>query len=222
MHEVSLTVPSSACVGLLGLNGAGKSSLLDAISGTLPARGGVVSLFGEDVTRLPAWERARRGLVQMPARRQLWPSMSVLDTLLMGAYRRKDAAQIAASMDRVFDLFPILGERRRQQAGTLSGGQQQMLALGRGLMADPRILLLDEPSEGLAPVIVTQMFDAIRAMQREAQITVLLAEQNAGAIALCSEVFVMRSGYVGPLKDGGDLSSRQIAERVFGAEARPN
>ena len=186
---------------LIGANGAGKSSTLRALSGLIRAGGGVgrmggtVRYGGNEVAAWPAFERARAGLVMVPEGRGVFPQLSVDDNLSMGAYARRDA-EIASDRERVFTLFPRLAERRRQQGGTLSGGEQQMLAIGRALMSRPQLLLLDEPSMGLAPIVVQTIFAVIRTINAEGT-AVLLVEQNArAALEVAGRGYVMDSGAV--------------------------
>ena len=198
---ISLEVERGELVCLIGANGAGKSSTLRALSGLIRVGGGVggmggtVRYGGNEVSAWPAFERARAGLVMVPEGRGVFPQLSVDDNLSMGAYARRDA-QIASDRERVFTLFPRLAERRRQQGGTLSGGEQQMLAIGRALMSRPQLLLLDEPSMGLAPIVVQTIFAVIRTINAEGT-AVLLVEQNArAALEVAGRGYVMDSGAV--------------------------
>ena len=179
LHGVSVTVAKGALVALVGANGAGKTTLLRTLSGVQPASSGKISFCGEDITRLRSDKRVRLGIAQVPEGRQVFGPMAVEDNLMLGAYTR-DWGAARRTLDRIYDMFPVLKERRRQPAGTLSGGEQQMLAIGRALMGEPRLLLLDEPSMGLAPQLVADIFRAIVALAREG-ITMLLVEQNAQA-----------------------------------------
>jgi len=212
---VSLSVPAGACTGLLGLNGAGKSTLLSCVAGLLPAEAGLVSLNGEDLTRQPSWTRCARGLVLVPSGRQLFGSLTVLDNLLVGAHAERSRGTRESLLERAYEFFPVLREKRHQRARELSGGQQQMLAIARGLMAQPKALLLDEPSEGLAPVIVEQVFEAITAMKRAGSLAILLAEQNAGATEVCDSVVVLKDGAVAD-QAVTSATSGDIAGVVFG------
>jgi branched-chain amino acid transport system ATP-binding protein len=215
VDSASLSVASGTIVGLLGLNGAGKSSLLASIAGDLPGKQGSVFLSGVDVTRRPPWERCQAGLVLVPAGRQLFASMSVSENLLVGGHLLSKAGRSEA-LELVFDLFPILADRAQQTAGQLSGGQQQMLAIGRGLMARPKILLLDEPSEGLAPVVVEQMFATISRLRDERGLGILLAEQNAGVVDIIDTIVVMQDGLITQSRPVQKADSEGIAHYIFG------
>ncbi len=181
LKGISLEIQPGEIVSLIGANGAGKTTLLNCLSGVHPARKGKVFFLGQDVSRANSQQLVRLGVVQVPENRQLFGPLTVQENLEMGAYgcsrQRKKADQIK-EMERIYGLFPVLKERRKQRAGSLSGGEQQMLAIGRGLMADPRLLLLDEPSLGLAPMIVKEIFQIIKELKEEGR-TILLVEQNA-------------------------------------------
>jgi branched-chain amino acid transport system ATP-binding protein len=192
---IDLEVAEGELVCLIGANGAGKSSTLRSLSGLLPAAPGAVRFDGRDLAGVPAFRRARQGLVMVPEGRGVFPQLTVGENLAMGAYARNDNA-IEPDRARVLGLFPRLGERLRQTAGTLSGGEQQMLAIGRALMSRPKLLALDEPGMGLAPIAAQKIFDVIRDINREG-VTVLLVEQNArAALALASRAYVMESGTI--------------------------
>jgi branched-chain amino acid transport system ATP-binding protein len=216
VHGVSFDVPTGSVVGLLGLNGAGKSSLLACIAGSLAGSGGTVAVGGEDVTRRPSWERCKRGIVLVPAGRQLFAGQTVLENLLVGGHLRTKAER-EETVTRVFDLFPILKEKRDQLGGDLSGGQQQMLAVGRGLMAKPTVLLLDEPSEGLAPLVVEQMFTAISQLREEGDLGILLAEQNAGVVEILDLMMIMHSGAMTDSRPVQASDREGVQQYVFGA-----
>src|SRR5215472_1002946 len=194
---VSLTVAEGEVVTLIGSNGAGKSTTLRAICGLTPAVAGTVTFAGEDITAVPADEIVTRGIALSPEGRRCFPRMTVRENLDLGAYRRhRDKAAVAADMERVFALFPRLKERSGQKAGTLSGGEQQMLAIGRALMASPRLLLLDEPSLGIAPILVDQIYETISEIAA-AGTAVLLVEQNANrALETASRGYVLETGRV--------------------------
>jgi len=197
LKGVSLRIEALEIVAVLGVNGAGKSTLLRVISGLLPTQRGRILFNGRDLTGMPPHRRVAMGLVQIPEGRQVLPSLTVEENLLLGGYiQRRDRAALDRAAARVFDLFPILKERRRQLSGSLSGGEQQMLAIGRALMAKPRLLLLDEPSLGLAPLVVKHIFEVV-ALLRDQGIPILLVEQNAKkAIELADRGLVLRNGEV--------------------------
>jgi branched-chain amino acid transport system ATP-binding protein len=193
---IDLSVGQGELVTLIGANGAGKSTTLKALAGLLRPAAGSIHYNGADITARPAFELVRRGLALVPEGRGVFGRLTVEENLAMGAYSRRDPAGVAADRDRVFGLLPRLAERRRQPGGTLSGGEQQMLALGRALMSRPRMLLLDEPSMGLAPLIVQTIFETIRAIAAEG-VTLLLVEQNAKlALETCHRGYVMESGLI--------------------------
>ncbi len=195
LHGVSLAIEPRETVALVGANGAGKTTLLNTISGTHRASTGAVLFQSTDITRVPAHQRVRLGIAQVPEGRQVFTVLSVEDNLCLGAYVSSRAAA-ARGIERVFAMFPVLKERRDSPAGTLSGGQQQMLAIGRALMSEPKLLLLDEPSMGLAPVIAAEIFAAIAALRR-AGTTILLVEQNAhAALAVADRGCVMETGRI--------------------------
>jgi branched-chain amino acid transport system ATP-binding protein len=190
---LTLSVPRGKTVCLIGANGAGKTSTLKALSGLLP-HGGTVRFKGEDLTGVPAHQRVRLGLVQCPEGRGVLAGMTVAENLDLGAYTRDDAGAVARDLEHVLSLFPRLRERLRQKAGTLSGGEQQMLAMGRALMAKPELLLLDEPSLGLAPQVVELILDTVQAICREG-VSVLLVEQNArAALEISHHAYVLETG----------------------------
>ncbi len=192
---IDLEIAAGELVCLIGANGAGKSSTLRAISGLAPTAPGSIRFGGRDLAGIPAFARARAGLVMVPEGRGVFAQLSVEENLAMGAYARADAG-IASDRARVFELFPRLAERRRQTAGTLSGGEQQMLAIGRALMSRPKLLTLDEPSMGLAPIAAQKILQVIRDINRTG-VTVLLVEQNArSALALAHRAYVMESGEI--------------------------
>jgi len=195
LHGVSLNVARGEVVALVGSNGAGKTTLMRTISGILPAAAGSIAFAGEAIDRLPAHVRVARGLAQVPEARQVFAPLSVEDNLRLGAYRRR-APDTPRALDRVFALFPVLAERRQSAAGTLSGGQQQMLAIARALMSDPQMLLLDEPSMGLAPVLVDRILDTIVALRTDGM-TILLVEQNVNAaLAIADRAYVLETGRI--------------------------
>ncbi|SIQ38554.1 ABC transporter ATP-binding protein [Micromonospora avicenniae] len=205
LHGISLQVDEGEIVALIGANGAGKSTTMRAISGIRPVAGGRILFNGEDITKLRADLRVRRGLCQAPEGRGIFPGMTVLENLDMGAYTRRDRAGIAQDLDRVLNLFPRLAERRKQPGGTLSGGEQQMLAVGRALMSRPKLLLLDEPSMGLAPMLIQQIFTIITEINEQGT-TVLLVEQNAQqALARAHRAYVLETGRIVKSGTGEEL-----------------
>jgi len=195
LKGVSLSIAPAEIVALIGANGAGKSTTLMSISGIVPLRSGSVSYDGETISGRPAHEIVHRGISQVPEGRRIFFRMTVRENLEMGAYSA-DVRNLAEDLDRVFALFPVLAERREQFGGTLSGGEQQMLAMGRALMSRPKILLLDEPSLGLAPIIVSKIFKIIQDINRQGM-TILLVEQNAkAALRLAQRAYVMETGKI--------------------------
>jgi branched-chain amino acid transport system ATP-binding protein len=196
LRGVSLEVRPGEIVTLVGANGAGKTTLLMTISGLIRARGGRIRFDGAEITGRPSHEITRRGIGQSPEGRKIFPRLSVLENLEMGAFTRPDRGEVRQTLEHCFELFPILKERRSQAGGTLSGGEQQMLAIARALMAKPRLLLLDEPSLGLAPMLVIRIFEAIRDLNRQGM-AILLVEQNAKlALTLAHRGYVMETGRI--------------------------
>ena len=219
LSDVSLHVGRGEIVTLIGANGAGKSTLLMTLCGTPRARSGRILLDGEDITHLPTHQIMRRGIAQSPEGRRIFPRMTVRENLIMGAEALSRGAA-GPRLDQVFALFPRLKERLSQRGGTLSGGEQQMLAIGRALMSDPRLLLLDEPSLGLAPLVVRQIFGAIRALNRETGLTVLLVEQNANlALRLAHRGYVLVTGRITMEGTGAELLARPEIRDAYLGEA---
>jgi branched-chain amino acid transport system ATP-binding protein len=197
LSGVSLTVAEGQFVAIVGPNGAGKTTLFKAISGTVEPLSGTIAYEGRDLLGVPAWQRAHLGIAHVPEGRQVFATLTVLENLEMGAYPQKGRGGWARNLERIFALFPVLAERRGQLAGTLSGGEQQMLAIGRGIASAPRLLLLDEPSMGLAPAVADQIFDGIAALNREDRLTLLLVEQRvAEALESCDYGYVLETGRV--------------------------
>jgi branched-chain amino acid transport system ATP-binding protein len=201
---VDLEVHEGELVTLIGSNGAGKTSTMKAITGSLPLLGGEIEYLGRSIRGLGAWDLVRDGLAMVPEGRGVFTRMTITENLLMGAYIRSDKAEIALDVDKVFALFPRLKERRDQFAGTMSGGEQQMLAMGRALMSRPKVLLLDEPSMGLSPIMVDKIFEVVQDVYAQG-VTVLLVEQNASrALKIADRAYVMESGLLtmtGPARD---------------------
>ncbi len=205
VRELSLEVREGELVTLIGANGAGKTTTLKAISGILPAVAGRIVFDGEDITRAPARTILAKGIAHCPEGRHVFPYMTVQENLDMGCYLRRDTGGIARDLATMFDRFPVLEERRRQMAGTLSGGEQQMLAIGRALMSRPRLILFDEPSLGLAPNLVETTFEIISEIRAQG-VTVLMVEQNAyAALELCDRCYLLESGEVTLSGSGKEL-----------------
>jgi branched-chain amino acid transport system ATP-binding protein len=201
LHGISITVDQGEIVALIGANGAGKTTTMRAISGLRPLASGRLRFDGNDITKMRADLRVTQGICQSPEGRGVFPGMTVRENLEMGAYTRRDAAGIAKDMDHVLDLFPRLRERFRQPGGTLSGGEQQMLAVGRALMSRPKLLLLDEPSMGLAPMLIQQIFEIITEINERDGTTILLVEQNAQqALSRAHRAYVLETGRI--VKEG--------------------
>ncbi|MEA2102540.1 MAG: ABC transporter ATP-binding protein [Thermodesulfobacteriota bacterium] len=218
LKGVSIEVDQGEIVALLGANGAGKTTMLMSISGIVPARQGTISFMGSPVEGMSPDKVFSLGIVQVPEGRRIFPDLTVMENLDMGAYLRKDKKGIKQDMDYVFELFPRLAERRSQHGGTLSGGEQQMLAISRGLMSRPRLLLLDEPSLGLAPVLVHLIFETISKVNKENNTTIFLVEQNANmALKIATRGYVMESGRI-TLNDSSKalLNSEKIKSAYLG------
>ena len=197
LHGISLTVPAGGIVTLIGGNGAGKTTTLRAISGMVKPTSGRILFDGQDITGLAPHEIVRRGLAHSPEGRLVFANLTVMENLQMGAYLQRDSQWIASELDYVFGMFPRLQERREQHAGTLSGGEQQMLAIGRALMSRPRFLMLDEPSLGIAPLLVKEIFARLVELNRERSLPILLVEQNAHlALEVSSHGYVLETGRV--------------------------
>jgi branched-chain amino acid transport system ATP-binding protein len=221
LRGVDIQVDAGEIVTLIGANGAGKSTLLMTICGNPRARSGRILLEGEDITRLPTYEIMRRGLAHAPEGRRIFPRMTVLENLQMGAVTAQPE-HFAEDLSRVFALFPILEQRQGQRGGTLSGGEQQMLAIARALMSRPRLLLLDEPSLGLAPMIVKQIFDVIRDINQRERVTVFLVEQNAfHALRLAHRGYVMVNGRITLSGAGRDLLADPEVRAAYLEGAKP-
>jgi branched-chain amino acid transport system ATP-binding protein len=202
---ISFEVRAGELVSLIGANGAGKTTTLKAITGTQPSSAGQIEFMGRSITGQGPWNLVRQGLVMVPEGRGTFTRMTITENLQMGAFVRSDAAAIASDIDRVFGIFPRLKERRHQLAGTMSGGEQQMLAMGRALMARPKVLLMDEPSMGLSPIMVDKIFEVVDEIHRQGT-TVLLVEQNASrALQLASRGYVMDSGEITMSGNARDL-----------------
>ncbi|MGD9569760.1 MAG: ABC transporter ATP-binding protein [Sedimentibacter sp.] len=219
LKDASLIVNKGEIVTLIGANGAGKTTTLRAISGLNKATSGQILLEGKDITNVPAPKRVEMNLSQVPEGRRIFPAMTILENLEMGAYLRKDKASIKKDMEHVYELFPILGNRKKQTAGTLSGGEQQMLAMGRALMSKPKILLMDEPSMGLAPLLVKEIFSIIKEINSNGT-TILLVEQNAKmALSIAHRAYVIETGSIVMSGTGEELAnSNEIKKAYLGGE----
>ncbi len=217
LQGITFSVEEGEIIALIGANGAGKSTTLKTISGLLRPRTGSITLRGESLIDLPAEEIVRRGVVHVPEGRRIFAPLTVQENLEMGAYTRNDPAEIRQSMERVFKSFPRLKERLTQLGGTLSGGEQQMLAIGRGLMARPRLLLLDEPSMGLAPILVEEIFSIIREINAQG-VSILLVEQNAlMALSVATRGYVLETGRIVLTGSGEELlHNPQVIEAYLG------
>jgi branched-chain amino acid transport system ATP-binding protein len=217
LKGVDLDVNEGEIVTLIGSNGAGKTTLMMTICGDPRARAGRIVFAGQDITRMPTHEIMRLSIAQSPEGRRIFPRMTVYENLLMGSLLAREGADgLNSDLDRVFDLFPVLAKRRAQRGGTLSGGEQQMLAIARALMGRPRLLLLDEPSLGLAPLIVRQIFEVIRDLNREVGLTVFLVEQNAyHALKLAHRGYVMVNGQIAMSGKATELLAREDVKAAY-------
>jgi branched-chain amino acid transport system ATP-binding protein len=212
---VSFEVNQGEVIALVGANGAGKTTILHAISGLIPARKGSILFEGEELTKTPPHKIVSMGMAQVPEGRRIFQQLSVLENLKLGAYTRKDKEEIAGSLKTVYERFPRLEERKNQIAGTLSGGEQQMLAMGRALMSNPRIILLDEPSMGLSPLLVSSIFDIIKVIS-EGGTTVLLVEQNAKkALSIADRAYVLETGNIILSGKASDLINNEQVKKAY-------
>ena len=215
LKQVSFTINAGEIVTLIGANGAGKSTTLRAVSGLIPKSGGIIEFDGHNISNMPAHKIAALKLTHVPEGRRVFAHLSVEVNLELGAYLRRDKAQIAEDLKRVYELFPRLYERRKQLAGSLSGGEQQMLAMGRALMSNPRLLLLDEPSMGLAPLLVREIFNVIVEINR-AGTTILLVEQNANmALAIADRAYVLETGEIHLSGSAQDLLQDERVKQAY-------
>lgn len=214
LKGISLTVEEGECVTLIGSNGAGKSTTLRSISGLTPARTGEIRYRGKDIARMPPQDIVQLGISQSPEGRKCFQRMTVRENLDMGAYLRRDK-EVNQDLDRVFDLFPRLKEREKQKAGTMSGGEQQMLAIGRALMARPTLLLLDEPSMGIAPILVERIYETIAEINQQGT-TILLVEQNANfALGVSQRAYVLETGKVALSNESSKLREDPEVQRAY-------
>ncbi len=215
LRDISFSVSPGEIVSLIGANGAGKSSILNAISGLVPISSGDILFEDASIRKMPAYRLSAMGLAQVPEGRRVFSRMTVQENLEMGAFTRRDTAQVAEDMEAVFAHFPRLKERRRQLAGTLSGGEQQMLAMGRAMMGRPRLLMMDEPSMGLSPLLVQEIFGIIRQVNREGT-TILLVEQNAQmALSIAHRAYVLETGRIVKSGLGKELMEDEDVRRAY-------
>jgi branched-chain amino acid transport system ATP-binding protein len=215
LKGISIDVYAGEIVTLIGANGAGKSTTLRSINGLTHPRRGTITFRGQDITNDPAHQIVKLGIAQSPEGRKLFPRMSVTENLEMGAFQRKDKGEFKADMDRVFELFPRLAERRNQKAGTMSGGEQQMCAIGRALMARPKLLMLDEPSMGLAPIFVQRIFETIVEVNKQGT-SILLVEQNAlMALEIANRGYVLETGHVALADEAKALAQNEQVRKTY-------
>ncbi len=215
LWDVEMTIQPGEIVTLVGSNGAGKSTLLKTISGLLPAQSGTITFDGAALNGLPAHDICRRGLIQVPEGRALFPRMRVLENLQLGAYLPAARAQLPASLARVYSLFPLLRERAKQDAGTLSGGEQQMVAIGRGLMGNPKLLMLDEPSLGLAPIMVESIMAALRRLNHEGLTILLVSQEVHQALDLAHRAYVLENGRIVRAGSASELREDESIKRAY-------
>lgn len=221
VRDINITVSDGEIVTLIGANGAGKSTILMTICGVVPVRSGSIYFAGRPIHGLPPNKIVELGISQVPEGRHIFPHLSVLENLEMGAFLRRDMGGVKMDLEYVFELFPVLSSRRNQEGGTLSGGEQQMLALSRALMAKPRMLLLDEPSLGLAPLVINQIFEIIQKINQEHKTTIFLVEQNANlALHVAHRGYVMESGAI-VLADSSErlLANQAVKEAYLGFQS---
>ena len=216
IKNISFNIKKGEIVSLIGANGAGKTSTLHAISGLVPIKSGEISLNGENVTNIEAHKLVGLGMAHVPEGRRIFTELTVLENLEMGAYTRNDTEQIKEDINHMFTLFPRLAERKKQLAGTMSGGEQQMLAMARALMSSPSLLLLDEPSMGLAPLLVQEIFNIIEKINKEENVTVLLVEQNANmALSIADRGYVLETGKIILEGTGKELLSNPEIKKAY-------
>jgi branched-chain amino acid transport system ATP-binding protein len=216
LRDVSIYVPDGNVIAVLGANGAGKSTLLRTVSGLIHPVSGTIEYDGRRIEHAGAEQVVKLGISQVPEGRQIFTQLTVLENLKLGAYTRRDRAGVRRDFDRMYEYFPVLGQRRGQVAGTLSGGEQQMLAIGRALMARPRLLLLDEPSLGLAPIIVREIFHNIKAISQEEKLTVVVVEQDAqAALRVADYAYVLETGRVALADEAERLRQNEDVRRSY-------
>ena len=215
IKDISFEVNEGEIVTLIGANGAGKTTTMQSIMGLIPARSGSVIYNGTDITKMPGHKIVKLGMTQVPEGRHVFQELTVYENLMMGAYTQKDKARIKADVEEVYTTFPRLGERRNQIAGTLSGGEQQMLAMGRAMMCHPKLLMLDEPSMGLSPLLVDQVFDIIKEYHKRGT-TILLVEQNAGkSLAISDRAYVLENGRIAYSGTGKELAESDEIKKAY-------
>ncbi|MBU1345035.1 MAG: ABC transporter ATP-binding protein [Proteobacteria bacterium] len=216
LKGINLEVTEGEVISLIGANGAGKSTTLMTTCGIVPAKRGTIEFKGQDITHMPSDDIVKLGICQVPEGRRIFPYLTVAENLDMGAFLRNDTAEIKKDIEYVYSLFPILAERRNQAGGTLSGGEQQMLAISRALMARPKVLLLDEPSLGLAPIIVRQIFNIIKKINEEQKTTIFIVEQNANlALKAAHRGYVMENGVITMTDTGANLMANENVKKAY-------
>ena len=216
LKNISMDFQEGEIITLIGANGAGKSTTLMTLCGVIPAASGTIEFQGQDITGMPADRIAALGISQVPEGRRIFPYLTVMENLDMGTFLRKDKRQIKNDLENVFELFPILADRKNQQGGTLSGGEQQMLAISRAIMTKPRLLLLDEPSLGLAPIITKRIFNIIKKINHEYKTTIFLVEQNANlALKVADRGYVMETGTITMTDTGENLLANEAVKKAY-------
>ena len=215
LKGISFHVNEGEIVSLIGANGAGKTTTMQSVIGLLPKKNGTVTFNGTDITKMPCHKIVRSGMTQVPEGRRIFQELTVYENLLMGAYTNNDQAKFKTDLESIYDRFPRLAERRNQIAGTLSGGEQQMLAISRALMCPPKLLMLDEPSMGLSPLLVDQVFEIIKDINRDGT-TILLVEQNAGkSLAISDRAYVMETGSIVLTGTGAELAASEKVRKAY-------
>lgn len=215
LKGISFHVNEGEIVSLIGANGAGKTTTMQSVIGLLPKRAGSVTFNGTDITKTPCHKIVHAGMTQVPEGRRIFQELTVYENLMMGAYTNKDQQKFKSDLDSIYERFPRLAERRNQIAGTLSGGEQQMLAMGRALMCHPKLLMLDEPSMGLSPLLVDQVFDLIKDINKDGT-TILLVEQNAGkSLAISDRAYVMETGKIVQSGTGAELAASESVRKAY-------
>jgi branched-chain amino acid transport system ATP-binding protein len=219
LNDVTLSVDKGEIIGIIGANGAGKTTLINTVSGILRPVKGAVTFLDERIDNLPAWKIVSKGIVQIPEGRKLFPKMTVLENMELGAYLLADKKEVARLIDEMFTTFPVLKDRKHQRAGTLSGGEQQMLAIARGLMSNPQLLMFDEPSMGLAPILVEKVFEIINQISKKG-VTILLVEQNAKkSLQIAHRAYVLETGKIIFTGTGKELSQNELVKKAYLGES---